>query len=124
MATLVAEFKNAEGIANPNIVKAIVDTRGRAIYFSRSVIPYDRRAGGIGTVGRYLRHLGIYAYRKEFLLGYTALEQSCLEKSEKLEQLRAIEHGYTIITGKVAHAWQGIDTAQQYAEFVARIKNE
>ena len=124
MATLVAEFENDEDIGNPNIVKAITDTHGRAIYFSRSVIPYDRQAGGVGTAGQYLRHLGIYAYRRDFLLEYTALEQSFLEKSEKLEQLRAIEHGYTIITGKVAHAWQGIDTAQQYAEFVVRIKNK
>jgi 3-deoxy-manno-octulosonate cytidylyltransferase (CMP-KDO synthetase) len=120
MATLVADFENQQQIADPNVVKAIVDKDGRAIYFSRSVIPYDRGADGVGDTGRYLRHLGIYAYRKDFLFKFTSLEQGELEKCEKLEQLRAIEHGYSIITGKVNHAWEGIDTAEQYAEFVRR----
>jgi len=120
MATLVADFEDEEQISDPNIVKAIVDKAGRAIYFSRSVIPYDRQAGGIGKVVRYLRHLGIYAYRKDFLFKFTSLERGELEKCEKLEQLRAIEHGCSIITGKVEHAWEGIDTAEQYAEFVRR----
>jgi len=61
MATLVARFENREQISDPNIVKVIVDKNGRAIYFSRSVIPYDRQAGGVGQTARYLRHLGIYA---------------------------------------------------------------
>lgn len=120
MATLVTSFDSAEQIADPNVVKAIVDNDGRAIYFSRSVIPYDRNSGGVGEMGGYLRHLGIYAYRRDFLFKFTALDQSRLEKQEKLEQLRAIENGYTIITGKVEHSCEGIDTAQQYAAFVAR----
>ncbi len=124
MATLVARFENREQINDPNIVKAIVDKNGRAIYFSRSVIPYDRGAGGIGKTGSYLRHLGIYAYRKDFLLKFTSLPQGQLEKCEKLEQLRAIEYGFSIITGKVEHAWEGIDTPEQYAEFVKRQESE
>ena len=120
MATLVARFENEEQISDPNIVKAIVDKAGRAIYFSRSVVPYDRQAGGVGDISRYLRHLGIYAYMKDFLLKFTSLQPGELEKCEKLEQLRAIEHGFSIITGKVKHAWEGIDTAEQYAEFVRR----
>jgi len=123
MATLVARFENREQISDPNSVKAILDKNGRAIYFSRSVIPYDRQAGGVGQTDMYLRHLGIYAYRKDFLLKFTTLSEGKLEKCEKLEQLRAIEHGFSIITGKVEHAWDGIDTAQQYAEFVNRLKN-
>jgi 3-deoxy-manno-octulosonate cytidylyltransferase (CMP-KDO synthetase) len=71
----------------------------------------------------YLRHLGIYAYRRDFLLEFACLEQGVLEKIEKLEQLRAIEHGYSIITGKVEGAWEGIDTPEQYAEFVKRYRN-
>jgi len=122
MATLVADFENKGQITDPNVVKAIVDKDGRAIYFSRSVIPYDRQAGGVGDTGRYLRHLGIYAYRKDFLLKFTSLKQGELEKCEKLEQLRAIEHGFSIITGKVKHAWEGIDTAEQYVAFVKRYK--
>ena len=92
----------------------------RAIYFSRSVIPYDRERGGVGDVGHYLRHIGIYAYRRDFLLRITALPQTSLEKLEKLEQLRAIENGYTILVGKVEHTCEGIDTPEQYAVFVKR----
>ena len=92
----------------------------RAIYFSRSVIPYDREQAGVGDVDHYLRHIGIYAYRREFLLTITALPQTPLEKIEKLEQLRAIENGYTILVGKVEHTCEGIDTPEQYAAFVKR----
>jgi len=95
---------------------------GRAIYFSRYPIPYDRERKGIADVKQYLRHLGIYAYRKEFLLKITALPQTPLEKIEKLEQLRAIENGFDILVGKVKHTCDGIDTPQQYAEFVKRYK--
>jgi 3-deoxy-manno-octulosonate cytidylyltransferase (CMP-KDO synthetase) len=69
-----------------------------------------------------LRHLGIYAYRKEFLLKFTASPQTPLEKIEKLEQLRAIENGFPVLVGKVEHSCDGIDTPQQYAEFVRREK--
>ena len=94
----------------------------RAIYFSRSPIPYDRENSGVGDVKQYLRHIGIYAYRKKFLLEITALPQTPLEKIEKLEQLRAIENRYTILVGKVKHTCDGIDTPEQYAEFVKRYK--
>ena len=96
------------------------DQIARAIYFSRSVIPYDRDRAGVGDVGRYLRHIGIYAYRREFLLRITALPQTPLEKLEKLEQLRALENGFTILVGKVEHTCEGIDTPEQYAAFVKR----
>jgi 3-deoxy-manno-octulosonate cytidylyltransferase (CMP-KDO synthetase) len=122
MATLAAEFKTAEQVADPNIVKVVLDGKGGAIYFSRSAIPYDRESAGIGEVGQYLRHLGIYAYRKEFLLKITTLPQTPLEKTEKLEQLRAIENGYPILVGKVEHTCDGIDTPEQYAAFVRRTK--
>jgi len=148
MATLAAEFQNAGQVSDPNIVKVIVsscgvrdaycekekmDSRlrgndktqyeiGRAIYFSRSPIPYDREKSGVGDVRQYLRHIGIYAYRKKFLLEITALPQTPLEKIEKLEQLRAIENGFDILVGKVKHTCDGIDTPEQYAEFVKRFR--
>jgi len=122
MATLAAEFQNPEQIANPDIVKVIIDSKGRAIYFSRAPIPYDREQSGVGKLQQYLRHIGIYAYRKQFLLKITALPQTKLEKIEKLEQLRAIENGFSILVGKVKHTCDGIDTPQQYAEFVKRVK--
>jgi len=120
MATLVAEFENKEQVNDPNIVKVVLDKNNRAIYFSRSAVPYDREKGGIGLVNNYLRHLGIYAYRKEFLLKITKLPQTPLEKLEKLEQLRAIENGFDILVAKVKHTCAGIDTPEQYAEFVKR----
>lgn len=122
MATLAADFARAEQIADPNIVKVITNSQGRAIYFSRSPIPYDRDAAGVGQVAQYQRHLGIYAYRKDFLLKITTLPQTPLEKTEKLEQLRAIENGFGILVGKVRHTCDGIDTPEQYAEFVQRCK--
>jgi 3-deoxy-manno-octulosonate cytidylyltransferase (CMP-KDO synthetase) len=129
MATLVADFETKEQVADPNIVKVVVskyeirntnDAPLQAIYFSRSVIPYDRQQGGIGPKSNYLRHLGIYAYRKDFLLKITKLPQMPLEKIEKLEQLRAVENGFNILVTKVKHTCSGIDTPVQYAEFVKR----
>jgi 3-deoxy-manno-octulosonate cytidylyltransferase (CMP-KDO synthetase) len=129
MATLAADFETPEQIADPNIVKVIVtqyarrnahDAPAKAIYFSRSTIPYDREHAGIGPKSNYLRHLGIYAYRKDFLLKITKLPQTPLEKIEKLEQLRAVENGFEILVAKVRHTFDGIDTPEQYAEFVKR----
>jgi len=122
MATLAADFQNKDQIADPNIVKVITDSGGRAIYFSRAPIPYDRGKSGVGEVQYYLRHVGIYAYKKDFLLKITALPQTKLEKIEKLEQLRVIELGFPVLVGRVEHTCNGIDTPEQYAEFVRRYK--
>lgn len=118
MATLASPFAPGEDPADPNIVKLVVDQLGRAMYFSRSPIPYDR--DGIGAA--VLKHPGLYAYRRSFLPTYVALPPTPLELAEKLEQLRALEHGHRIavIATKVAH--HGIDTPEQYAEFVQRYR--
>jgi len=123
MATLATNFDSAEQIADPNIVKVVTDCNNKAIYFSRAAIPYDREKSGPGPVRRYLRHIGIYAYRRDFLLKITALPQSSLEKIEKLEQLRAIENGFDILVAKVDNACEGIDTPLQYAAFVKKCRN-
>jgi len=120
MATLGTAFQSAEQVADPNVVKVVTDCFGRAIYFSRSVIPYDRDARGVGPLPYYMRHIGIYAYRREFLLELTSLPQTPLERLERLEQLRVIENGRAILVGQVEHTCDGIDTPQQYAEFVQR----
>lgn len=122
MATLLAPFDKAEDVANPNIVKCVTDTQGRALYFSRLPIPYDRQAGGVGDKGAYRRHLGIYAYRRDFLQVFTSLPPSPLEQCEKLEQLRALENGFSILTATVEKALDGVDTPEQYAAFVKRCK--
>jgi 3-deoxy-manno-octulosonate cytidylyltransferase (CMP-KDO synthetase) len=118
MATLAAPL-TSEQADDPNKVKVVLDGRGRALYFSRSKIPFDRdRSGQV----RYLLHLGIYAYRVGFLKTFAALAPTAAEQAEKLEQLRALEHGYAIAVAVVDYRGLGIDTPADYAAFVARIR--
>lgn len=126
MATLASDFKPGEDPANPNIVK-IVHTAGprpRAMYFSRSPIPFDRDKRGVGGGWRPVKHPGLYAYRREFLLKYVTLPATPLEQIEQLEQLRAIEHGYAIAVIKTKVRHHGIDTPEQYDAFVQRQKSQ
>jgi 3-deoxy-manno-octulosonate cytidylyltransferase (CMP-KDO synthetase) len=102
--------------ADPNLVKVIVDCFGHAVYFSRTPIPADR--DGVGVLRH--RHIGIYAYRPATLATYADLDPTPLEQAEQLEQLRLIEHGFTIAVAQVSRSHPGIDTPEQYAEFVAR----
>ncbi len=123
MATMVTDISDINWLTNPNIVKAVLDCNQRAIYFSRSAIPYNR-GSGCGDKTLAYRHLGIYAYRKDFLLKITKLPQTPLEKCESLEQLRVIENGYQIIAVKSTSNHEGIDTQEQYEAFVARMLNK
>jgi len=118
MATVAGEFADDEDPTDPNIVKLVVDRRGRALYFSRSLIPYDRDAAGV----RPLKHAGLYAYRSDFLLKYVTLSPTLLEEAEQLEQLRALEHGYQIAVIQSTVRHHGIDTPQQYNDFVNRMR--
>ncbi|MGB2822291.1 MAG: 3-deoxy-manno-octulosonate cytidylyltransferase [Phycisphaerae bacterium] len=116
MATLVTPLPGDQA-HDPNRVKAVLDGRGRAMYFSRAAIPHDRDgAGGVA----YKLHLGVYAYRAAFLKRFAQLPRTPAEAAEKLEQLRALEHGYSIIAAEVAYDGAGIDTPQDYAAFVRR----
>lgn len=119
MSTLVCPFTPEEDPANPNVVKAVVAASGRALYFSRACVPFHRDAAD-PPPGRF-RHLGLYAYRREVLGRLAALPESPLEVAERLEQLRALEHGIAIAVGVVDHAEGGIDTPEQYAAFVRRV---
>ena len=123
MATLIAKFDDVRQISNPNIVKVVIGKDRFAKYFSRSVIPYCRASGPVGDINDYYRHLGIYAYTKDFLFNITKLPAGRLEQIEQLEQLRVLEYGFKILTGLVSHVADGIDTPQQYAEFVKRYKS-
>jgi len=91
MSTLMHEIDESS-YNDPNVVKVAVDLRGNALYFSRSLIPFPRNRERL----RVFEHIGIYCYRRDFLSAFVALEQSPLEKSESLEQLRALENGYSI----------------------------
>ena len=130
MATLCSRFADDEDPTNPNIVKLVRDAHGRALYFSRALIPFDRDAGGVSAKPQaapgmaYWKHPGLYAYRRGFLLDvYSTLSPTPLEELEKLEQLRVLEHGHaiTVIEAAPGSAPEpGIDTPEQYAAFVAR----
>ena len=121
MATAATRFAAGVDPNDPNLVKVVVGEAGRAIYFSRSPIPYRREPDFAENAAYYL-HLGIYAYRREFLMKFVAWPPTPLEKTEKLEQLRALEHGRSIYVLKVDRATHGIDTPEQYAAFVRRYK--
>jgi len=95
-------------IANPNAVKVVTDLSGRALYFSRATIPFDRDA----TRPRYFKHLGVYAYRKPALDRFVTLPESALEKSERLEQLRFLENGIPIYVGETPYDSVGVDTEE------------
>jgi len=120
VATVAAPFGPGEDPSNPNIVKVVRRTSGEALYFSRSLIPFDRD----GTnAARPHRHIGLYAYRRVFLRAYAGLAPTPLEESERLEQLRVLEHGYEIAVAVVNDAGAGragIDTREQYEAFVRR----
>jgi 3-deoxy-manno-octulosonate cytidylyltransferase (CMP-KDO synthetase) len=123
MATLACSFADVQrqGIdadpSDPNCVK-VVCGNGRALYFSRSLIPHPRHSG-IENAGPLL-HLGIYAYTAPLLLELSSLSATPLERSESLEQLRALESGHDIAVGIVERAAVGIDTPEDYAAFVKR----
>ncbi|MBC7785684.1 MAG: 3-deoxy-manno-octulosonate cytidylyltransferase [Burkholderiales bacterium] len=123
MATACTAFKSMADVENPNMVKVVCSANGQAIYFSRSVVPHDRDRTATDP-GVYRLHLGIYAYRRDFLLEFASWKPTPLERTEKLEQLRAIEHGKRIFVLDVATATSGIDTPEQYAEFVKRISSK
>jgi len=120
MATLAVPIPDREAYFSPNVVKVVCDDRGRALYFSRSPIPMLREgeADFAARPARFLQHLGVYAYRREFLLRIAATPPHPLEECEKLEQLRVLGSGGTIRVGQVAHAHRGIDTPADYAAFV------
>lgn len=107
MATVITALSEEEA-ADPNAVKAVTDLRGNALYFSRSLIPYPRVSGKAPVY----KHIGIYAYRRDFLLAYAKMAPTPLEQAESLEQLRALENGYTIRTIFTDHKFIGIDTKE------------
>lgn len=107
MATVKTEMKDAEEQKNPNNVKVVCDKEGYALYFSRSLMPYPRKSGC-----PVYKHIGIYAYRRDFLLNYARMEPTPLEQAESLEQLRALENGYRIKVVETHASFVGVDTAE------------
>lgn len=118
MGTLKKRIEDPREADDPNVVKVVTDGRGDAIYFSRCPIPYHRDRPG--RPGDYFKHIGLYVYRRAFLLGYPALPAGPLERAERLEQLRALENGYRIRVTETEYESLGVDTPEDL-ERVARL---
>jgi 3-deoxy-manno-octulosonate cytidylyltransferase (CMP-KDO synthetase) len=113
MATLAKRITSEKDIHDPNIVKVVMDKEGFALYFSRASIPYNRRAeSGLFMTQSHYKHIGIYAYTKDFLFTYTNMPLSKLEQIEKLEQLRVLENGYKIKVIETTYDTISIDTQE------------
>ena len=108
MATVAVELHDEDEMKNPNNVKVVIDKKNNARYFSRSLIPYPRNIGK----AKVYKHIGIYAYRRNFLLNFAKMDSTPLEKSESLEQLRALENGYKIRVIKSDCQFIGVDTEE------------
>ncbi|MBK9169288.1 MAG: 3-deoxy-manno-octulosonate cytidylyltransferase [Bryobacterales bacterium] len=107
MATLRKRIEDPREIADPNVVKVVCDRFHRALYFSRSTLPYPGH-----DPGAIYKHIGLYVYEREFLLGYSDLPRGPLEQAERLEQLRALENGHSILVGESEYESIGVDTPE------------
>lgn len=121
MATLAFPTGNREDYVNPNVVKAVVDRDGKALYFSRSPIPFPR--DGMEGAPAFLKHMGFYAYRRWFLRQFTALPPGKLEQIEKLEQLRALENGYPILVAISPFDSESVDTPADLEKVLAVLQD-
>lgn len=124
MATLATPIRSREKLLDPACVKVVFDDRGRALYFSRSPIPYARSWQDsllTDSPAHFHQHIGLYAYRRDFLLRLAELPRSDAEKLESLEQLRVLAAGHAILVGVIDEPTTGIDTPADYREFVRRM---
>ena len=117
MATLMKRIEDPAELADPNVVKVVTDRAGYALYFSRAAIPYARDGGPAATT---YKHIGLYVYRRDFLLAYSGLPAGPLERAERLEQLRALENGHKIRVVETEYESLGVDTPADL-ERVARL---
>ncbi len=118
MATLKYKLDNMEDVNNPNIVKVICDKNDYAIYFSRNPIPFPRKL----EISNYYKHIGVYAYKRDFVLDYAKMPQTPLEISESLEQLRVLENCYKIKVLETKHKVLGVDTPEDLIKVINYVK--
>lgn len=128
MGTLAQRITDPAEAVDPNVVKVVMDRKGYALYFSRAPIPWDRDhwAGrtvlaGLTLDGPRYKHIGLYVYRRDFLLAYAAMPQTALESIEKLEQLRALEHGHKIKVVITDHESFGVDIPGDLSKILHRL---
>jgi 3-deoxy-manno-octulosonate cytidylyltransferase (CMP-KDO synthetase) len=122
IATLVRKFSSTEDVASANTIKVALAKSGKALYFSRAVIPFDREAALAFDFKNYHQHIGIYAYRAQTLAAITQLQPSFLENTEKLEQLRWLENGYEIFTSISNHESWSVDTPEDLKKMLQRLQ--
>ena len=146
VATLATPIRSRDDLNNPACVKIVFDAADRAMYFSRSPIPYPRNwedglldgssqlltgslsegdltvSGHAPLTAAFWQHIGLYGYRRDFLMNISSLPTTALERIESLEQLRFLHAGHAMLVGKVQHSTPGIDTPEDYAAFVSRQK--
>jgi 3-deoxy-manno-octulosonate cytidylyltransferase (CMP-KDO synthetase) len=123
VATLAVPITSIQQWHDPNCVKVVRDAMGRALYFSRSPIPFVRDGRPDFTKSQFFQHLGLYAYRRSFLLQLASSPPEPIEELEKLEQLRVLALGGRIMVGIVQHAARGVDTPADYERFVQTYRN-
>ena len=125
MGTIARRISDPREIGDPNVVKVVVDGQGYALYFSRAPIPWDRdrwtETAPHAASGVHLKHIGLYVYRRDFLLSYAAMRPTPLEETEKLEQLRALERGHRIRVVVTEHESFGVDIPDDLSKILQRI---
>jgi len=112
MGTLKKRIENPRELGDPNVVKVVTDRAGNAIYFSRATIPYGGAGGFASQPTVHYKHIGLYVYRRDFLMEYSGLPVGPLEQAERLEQLRALENGYSIRVVETDYESLGVDTPE------------
>jgi 3-deoxy-manno-octulosonate cytidylyltransferase (CMP-KDO synthetase) len=117
MSTLKKRIEDPAELSNPNVVKVVTDLAGNAVYFSRSMIPFDRAESTF-----HYKHIGLYVYRRDFLLGYSGLRVGPLEEDERLEQLRALENGYKIRVVETGYESLSVDTPEDLRRVLTRLE--
>lgn len=121
--TLIRRIESEAELHNPNLPKVVIDNDGSCLYFSRSPVPFLRDANGAEWISRhqYYKHIGLYVYRRDFLLRYAQMPQTPLEKAEKLEQLRILEHGFQIKAVVTSYDSVPVDTAEDLERVRAKV---
>lgn len=129
MGTLCGRITDRGEAFDPNVVKVVVDGKGFALYFSRAPIPWSRDAwagkrslADLPVAGPLMKHIGLYVYRREFLLYYAGMPRTPLEETEKLEQLRALEHGHRIRVVTTEHESFGVDIPEDLGKILNRLE--
>lgn len=124
IGTVIAPIRSEEDLLNPNVVKCVKTLSGKALYFSRQVLPGSKKEHSLNSGCTYFRHIGMYAFRPEFVLTFASLPATPLQKREDLEMLRAMEHGYSIGVAEVENHSPDVNTPEDIEEVTRWIESQ